>query len=57
MRGAISVALAFSVPVGPEKELFLVMTYVIVVFSVLVQGLTMGGLALQAARGEGGEIR
>jgi monovalent cation:H+ antiporter, CPA1 family len=51
LRGAISVALAFSVPAGPERELFLVMTYVVVVFSVLVQGLTVGGLALQAARG------
>lgn len=50
LRGAISVALAFSVPAGPERDLFLVMTYVIVVFSVLVQGLTVGGLALQAAR-------
>jgi len=52
LRGAISVALAFSVPDGPEQDLFLVMTYVIVVFSVLVQGLTVGGLALQAARVE-----
>lgn len=50
LRGAISVALAFSVPAGPERELFLVITYVIVVFSVLVQGLTVGGLAAQAAR-------
>jgi len=50
LRGAISVALAFSVPAGPERELFLVMTYVVVVFSVLVQGLTVGGMALQAAR-------
>lgn len=55
LRGAISVALAFSVPAGPERELFLVMTYVVVVFSVLVQGLTVGGLALRAARvGKGG---
>ncbi|THF84340.1 sodium:proton antiporter [Deinococcus sp. KSM4-11] len=52
LRGAISVALAFSVPAGPERELFLVMTYVIVVFSVLVQGLTMGGLARRAAGAE-----
>jgi monovalent cation:H+ antiporter, CPA1 family len=50
LRGAISVALAFSVPAGPERELFLVMTYVIVVFSVIVQGLSVGKLALRASK-------
>ena len=49
LRGAISVALAFSVPAGTARELFLVMTYVIVVFSILVQGLSVGKLALRAA--------
>jgi monovalent cation:H+ antiporter, CPA1 family len=49
LRGAISVALAFSVPGGPERELFLVMTYVIVVFSILVQGLSVGKLASRAS--------
>jgi CPA1 family monovalent cation:H+ antiporter len=49
LRGAISVALAFSMPAGPERELFLVMTYVIVVFSVIVQGLTVGKLAARAS--------
>lgn len=49
LRGAISVALAFSMPAGPERELFLVMTYVIVVFSVIVQGLTVSGLASKAS--------
>ncbi|ACO46535.1 sodium:proton antiporter [Deinococcus deserti] len=48
LRGAISVALAFTVPAGPARELFLVMTYVIVVFSIIVQGLTVGQLARKA---------
>ena len=50
LRGAISVALAFTVPGGPARDLFLVMTYVVVVFSIVVQGLTVGRLAHQAAR-------
>ena len=41
LRGGISVALAFSLPVGSERELVLAMTYVLVVFSILVQGLTI----------------
>ena len=57
LRGAISVALAFTVPAGPERDLFLVMTYVVVVFSIIVQGLTVGRLAARAsdeAQAEGG---
>ncbi len=46
LRGAISVALALSLPrVWQERELILVLTYLVVVFSVLIQGLTMGPLA------------
>ena len=45
LRGGISVALALSLPVGTERDIFLAMTYVVVVFSILVQGLTIGGLA------------
>ena len=48
LRGAISVALAFTVPAGPERDLFLVMTYVVVVFSIIAQGLTVGRLAARA---------
>ena len=40
LRGGIPVALALELPSGPERELILTMTYSIVVFSVLVQGLT-----------------
>ncbi|UBV44574.1 sodium:proton antiporter (plasmid) [Deinococcus taeanensis] len=52
LRGAISVALAFTVPAGPARDLFLVMTYVIVVFSILVQGLTVGRLAAKAGQAD-----
>ncbi len=52
LRGAISLALAFSVPAGTERDTFLVMTYLIVVFSVLGQGLTVGRLAGRAGSAE-----
>ncbi len=41
LRGGISVALALSLPTGPERDVILAMTYVVVVFSIVVQGLTM----------------
>jgi len=41
LRGGISVALALSLPPGPERELLLTMSYVVVVFSILVQGTTL----------------
>ena len=44
LRGGISVALALSLPAGPERHVLLSVTYVIVVFSILVQGLTVGHL-------------
>jgi CPA1 family monovalent cation:H+ antiporter len=44
LRGGISVALALSIPSGSEREALLTVTYIIVVFSILVQGLTIGRL-------------
>ncbi len=44
LRGGISVALALSLPAGPEREVILTMTYAVVAFSILVQGLTVGYL-------------
>ncbi len=44
LRGGISVALALSIPAGAERDLILTVTYVVVVFSILVQGLTIGPL-------------
>lgn len=48
LRAALSVALAFTVLARPQRDLFLVMTYVVVVFSIIVQGLTVGRLAARA---------
>jgi CPA1 family monovalent cation:H+ antiporter len=45
LRGGISVALALSIPPGPNRDLIVSMTYVVVVFSVFVQGLTLGRVA------------
>jgi len=41
LRGGIPVALALSLAPGPERELILSLTYVVVIFSILVQGLTI----------------
>lgn len=45
LRGGLSVAMALSLPPGPERQIILVMTYVVVVFSILVQGLTLSRVA------------
>jgi CPA1 family monovalent cation:H+ antiporter len=44
LRGGISVALALSLPAGANREAILAVTYAIVVFSIIVQGLTIGKL-------------
>jgi CPA1 family monovalent cation:H+ antiporter len=44
LRGGISVALALSLPTSPERDLILIMTYTVVVFSIVVQGLSIGRL-------------
>jgi len=41
LRGGISVALALSLAPGPKRQLLLTMTYLVVVFSLVVQGLTV----------------
>ncbi|WP_046743279.1 cation:proton antiporter [Kordia zhangzhouensis] len=44
LRGGISIALALGLTAEMERDLFLVITYVVVIFSILVQGLTVGNL-------------
>ena len=44
LRGGISVALALSLHRGTTRDALLVITYTVVVFSILVQGLTLGRL-------------
>lgn len=41
LRGAVSLALAVSLPEGPHKNLLVTVTYLVVIFSVVVQGLTV----------------
>lgn len=45
LRGGISIALALSIPNEFEKEVWVTITYIIVCFSILVQGMTIGKLA------------
>jgi CPA1 family monovalent cation:H+ antiporter len=44
LRGGLSVALALSLPPDMYKDQFVSITYIVVVFSILVQGLTIGSL-------------
>jgi CPA1 family monovalent cation:H+ antiporter len=48
LRGGISVALALSLPPGPARENVLALTYVVVVFSVVVQGLSLRRVAVRS---------
>ncbi len=41
LRGGISVAMALSLPMGPMRDAIVTITYIVVVFSILVQGLTI----------------
>jgi CPA1 family monovalent cation:H+ antiporter len=45
LRGGISVAMALSLPADMYKYEFLSITYVVVIFSIIVQGLTIGKVA------------
>ncbi len=49
LRGGISVALALSLPAGPARDAVLLITYTVVVFSILVQGLTIKRLITSPA--------
>jgi CPA1 family monovalent cation:H+ antiporter len=44
LRGGISVALALSMPPTAERDVIVTLTYVVVIFSILIQGLTIGGV-------------
>ncbi len=44
LRGGLSIALTLSLPDSPYKEIIVSITYIIVIFSILVQGLTTGKL-------------
>ena len=55
LRGGISIALALSLPAAMEREFLLAVTYVVVVFSILGQGLSLGKLAKRLL-GTGGQV-
>lgn len=50
LKGGISVALVLSLPEGEWKPMILAATYFIVIFSIVVQGLTVGRLAKRVGR-------
>ena len=50
LRGGISIALALGLTEAMHRDLFLVITYVVVVFSIIVQGLTVGRLVKKVAK-------
>lgn len=45
IRGGVSIALVLSMPAGEWKELLLEITYIVVLFSIVFQGLTVGKVA------------
>jgi CPA1 family monovalent cation:H+ antiporter len=55
VRGGVSVALALSLPPVNERNLVLMLTYCVVVFSILVQGLTIGRVVRKLGLNEGPE--
>lgn len=50
LKGGISVALALTLPPGEWKPLILAATYIVVIFSIIVQGLTVKRLANRVGR-------
>ena len=52
LRGGLSVAMALSLPDGPSKASILTIAYGIVVFSIVVQGLTLEPVARRALSGQ-----
>ncbi|WP_110670667.1 cation:proton antiporter [Salinicola halophilus] len=54
LRGGISVALALSLPAGEARDILLNVTYLIVLFSIVTQGLTIGALVRRVVPGKAG---
>jgi CPA1 family monovalent cation:H+ antiporter len=51
LRGGISVALALSLPHGAERDTVVALTYGVVVFSIFVQGLSIGSVTRRSMAG------
>lgn len=52
LRGGLSLALALSLPPGPWRDTLISLTYAVVAFSILVQGLTFGRLVRATLRSD-----
>ena len=50
LRGGLSIAMALSLPASSGRDLILGMTYAVVAFSILVQGMTFGPLLRRLER-------
>src|ERR1700733_1419357 len=50
LRGGISIAMALALPPGPEKDTILSMTYIAVLFSILIQGISFRHVARLIAK-------
>ncbi len=50
LRGGISIAMAISLGTNFDRGLWITLTYIVVTFSILVQGLTIGKLAKRLAK-------
>ena len=57
LRGGISIALALTLTAEMSRDLFLIITYVVVIFSIVVQGLTIGKVANRLIGPEGMKAR
>jgi CPA1 family monovalent cation:H+ antiporter len=55
LRGGISVAMALSLPPGRPRDIILTITYAVVIFSIIVQGLTVGKLVAHSQKGSADE--
>jgi CPA1 family monovalent cation:H+ antiporter len=56
LRGGVSVALALSLPLGTERDLLLSITYIVVLSSILVQGLTIGRVVRGVTAPQGASV-
>lgn len=57
LRGGVSIALALSIAEGPYKKVILAITYFVVVFSIVVQGLTVGKVATKVLGREAAKLQ
>jgi len=52
IRGGVSIALVMSIPYNEYKDVLLEITYIVVLFSIIVQGLTVGTVAKNVLKDE-----